>query len=222
MEPMLRYPDPGLLDFTSTMRAKTGKTGVPYRIGECNSFAGGGATGVSNSCASSLWAIEMMMGSAIGGACGLNFHVNYSSRGYSPIPFNATDASGVQPEYYGMLMASMAGTGQLKSTTISDHKLNCSAFAIKDGENRLKVIVTNKESEKSLRVTLDAGFKANHAIATCMENPSLTALAGTTIQRATVAPSGEFSPKRAYTLTVTEGRVNCYVPSMGAIVISIT
>jgi hypothetical protein len=84
------------------------------------------------------------------------------------------------------------------------------------------VIVTNKESEKSLRVTLDAGFKADRAFATCMDNPSLTALAGTTIQTATVAPSGEFFPKRAYDLTVTDGQVNFYVPRRGAVVISIT
>jgi hypothetical protein len=47
-------PDPQLTGELAMLNTGSEQLGIPYRIGECNSFYNGGAPGVSNSCASSL------------------------------------------------------------------------------------------------------------------------------------------------------------------------
>jgi hypothetical protein len=56
------------------LNASTEQVGILYRIGECNSFSGGGASGVSNSYASSLWVIDFLFDVALGGSTGVNMH----------------------------------------------------------------------------------------------------------------------------------------------------
>ena len=66
--PFLISPDTQLTGELSTLNAGAQQMGIPYRISECNSFGNGGAAGVSNSYASSLWVIDFLFDVALGGA----------------------------------------------------------------------------------------------------------------------------------------------------------
>ncbi len=67
-------PDPQLTGELATLKAGAQQLGIPYRISECNSFSNGGAAGVSDSYASSLWVIDFLFNVALGGATGVNMH----------------------------------------------------------------------------------------------------------------------------------------------------
>jgi hypothetical protein len=57
---LLISPDPQLTGDLTLLHAGAQQLGIPYRISECNSFYNGGAAGVSNSYASSLWIIDFL------------------------------------------------------------------------------------------------------------------------------------------------------------------
>ena len=219
MRQMLTYPSRNLMQLSASVESRIGKTGKPFRYGECNSYAGGGLGGVSNSCGSSLWTIEYMLASALNRAAGVNFHANYKSTGYTPLSFNSTDVTGVQPEYYGMAFVAQAGTGKLLKTTLSAEKANISAFAIASDAGGLNVIVVNKDANKDLHLTLNAGRKVNSASLSCLTNPSLEALTGTRIQGGEIKVNGDHAPAADYQLVANGESVSCYVPSKGAVLV---
>ena len=67
-------PDTQLTTELAILQAGAQQLGIPYRISECNSFSNGGAAGVSNSYASSLWVIDFLFDAALGGGTGVNMH----------------------------------------------------------------------------------------------------------------------------------------------------
>ena len=54
--------------------------GLPYRLEEANSFSNGGAAGVSDAFAATLWGLDYLYWWAAHGADGINFHTG----GYVP------------------------------------------------------------------------------------------------------------------------------------------
>ena len=97
-------PDANLVAEVAILKAGSKSTAVPYRIAECNSFYAGGASGVSNSYASSLWVIDFLFNCAQGGALGVNLHGGGNGPGYTPIADWNGIIQGVRPEYYGILV----------------------------------------------------------------------------------------------------------------------
>ena len=92
--------------------------GIPYRISECNSYFNGGAFGVSDSYASSLWVIDFLFHVALGGATGVNMHGGGNSPGYTPIADNDGGVVEARPVYYGMLLFTLAGPGTILETQL--------------------------------------------------------------------------------------------------------
>jgi hypothetical protein len=106
-------PDPKLAGELTTLNSGAQKLGIPYRISECNSFANGGAAGVSDSYASSLWVIDFLFSAALGGSTGVNMHGGGNSAGYTPIADHSGAVIEARPEYYGLLFFALAGPGTL-------------------------------------------------------------------------------------------------------------
>ena len=65
--------DSNLTNCLGLLNSGANSIGVPFRIGECNSYFNGGAPGVSNAYASSLWILDFLFNCAQGGAPGLTF-----------------------------------------------------------------------------------------------------------------------------------------------------
>jgi Glycosyl hydrolase family 79, N-terminal domain len=217
-------PDSNLISDLATVKAGAQAIGVPYRMAECNSYYNGGANGVSNSYASSLWVIDYLFDCALGGASGVNFHGGGSGSGYTPIADSGGTVIEARPEYYGILLFNLAGQGDLLSTTLNAASLNATAYAVKPATGGLNLIVVNKDQTSNLSLSIQLPQSASSA--TLLElaqlSASLTATSGVTIQGATVAANGSFSPGAAYTLTTGGTQLTCYVPALSAVLIQIS
>ncbi len=171
--------------------------GVPFRISECNSYPHAEASSASNCYASTLWVIDFLFNLAQGGSTGANFHGG-SDLIYAPIQDSGGAVTSVQPEYYGILLFTLAGQGPLYTISqISGY--NVTAYAVFSSPG-LNVVVVNKDSANSFDITIDLpsnmiAVSAVYITVTQSSDgggPSLTATDGVTIQGATISNSCEF------------------------------
>ena len=214
-------PDANLVHNLSLLQAGAQQIGIPYRMAECNSFYNGGSNGVSDSYASSLWVIDYLFNCAQGGASGVNFHGGGNGSGYTPIADSNGAVVGARPEYYGILLFTLAGQGNLLQTQLSAGGLNATAYAVKSSTGGLNLVLVNKDSTQNLDVTIQLAQSAHSANLLAMTGSSLTATSGVTIQGASVNPDGSFSPATAYTLATNSSQLSCYVPALSAVLINV-
>jgi len=221
-------PDSTLIADLATVDAGAKNIGIPYRMAECNSFYNGGSSGVSDSYASSLWVIDYLFNCVQGGASGVNFHGGGNGPGYTPIADNAGSVVGARPEFYGILLFTLAGQGTLYTTQLSAGGLNVTAYAVRTSSGGLNLIVVNKDFTENLQLTAQLPQSATSATLIAMtqltsgaSGPDLSATSGVTIQGASVNPDGTFSPSPAYTLNPSGAELTCYVPALSAVLIQI-
>jgi len=225
---LLITPDPTLITDLKTLQAGAMGIGVPFRISECNSFYNGGADGVSDSYASSLWVIDFMFNCLQTGAAGINFHGGGNGTGYTPI----ADSNGVvvaaRPEFYGITFFTLTGGGLLYNTAVAAGSLNVTAYALK-GTTSLSLLIVNKDPTLNLNtaITLPQAFTTGTLIEMTQlspgaTTPSLSATSGVTIQGATINPDGSFTPGAAYTLGPSGNTVDCWVPALSAVLLQLS
>jgi hypothetical protein len=222
-------PDTSLVSELATLKAGAAGVGIPYRMAECNSYYNGGASGVSNSYASSLWVIDYLFDCALGGAAGVNFHGGGNGSGYTPIADSNGTVVGPRPEYYGIYFFTLAGQGTLYATNLAVGSLNATAYAVKTASGATNVVVVNKDSTQNLQLTIQMPNTVKTA--TILEltqlysgdsGPNLSATSGVTIQGNTISTAGAFTPQTAYTLSASANLISCYVPYLSAILIQTT
>jgi hypothetical protein len=221
-------PDPALIADLAILEAGAQSIGAPYRMSECNSFYNGGSSGVSDSYASSLWVIDYLFNCAQSGASGVNFHGGGDGPGYTPIADNNGAVVEARPEFYGILLFTLAGQGTLYETQISAGSLNVTAYAVKTTSGGLNLVVVNKDLTQNLQLTAQLPQSASSATLLAMTQlttgataPDLSATSGVTIQGASVNPDGTFSPGASYTLEPSGSQLTCYVPALSAVLIQI-
>ena len=190
--------------------AKSANGIAQWRMSEVNSYFHGGALGVSNVEAASLWSLDLMYGVASHDGDGVNFHGGTSTQfplNYSPIFFSGLTPTAVQGVYYGELLWEMAGAGALHAVSISGAS-SITAWGI--GNN---VIVNNKGTAAiSATITLPAAMsKAKTYILTA---PSLASTA-ITIGGSGVSVNGVFSPS-PQTLNISGKQVVVSIPAGSA------
>lgn len=221
--------DSALVSELAVLKAGAQGIGVPYRMAECNSFYNGGAPNVSDSYASSLWVIDYLFDLAMGGSVGANFHGGGDGTGYTPIANSGGSVVEARPEFYGMLFFTLAGQGTLYPTQLSVGGLNVTAYAVRTSSGGLNIIVNNKDSAQNLQLTINLPQGA--ASASLMEmtqltqgasGPNLSASSGVTIQGASVAVDGSFSPNPSYVLNPNGMQLQCYVPYLSAVLIQVS
>ena len=224
-------PDPNIVSDLATLNTGAKGIGVPFRISECNSYYNGGADGVSDAYCSSLWVVDFLFNCALGGSIGTNFHGGGNGDGYTPIADSGGAVVEARPEYYGILFFTLAGQGELYTTSLSGiGSLNITAYAVKTVSGGLNLIVVNKDSTQNLQMTVALPQSASTAtlleltqLTSGANGPNLAATSGVTIQGASIGANGSFTPGAAYTLTASGGtQVSCYVPALSAVLIQIT
>jgi hypothetical protein len=203
--------------FTSDATAIAGAAsanGIPqWRMTEANSYFHGGAAGVSDVEAASLWSLDFMEGLAADGASGVNFHGGTSAQftlNYSPIVFNGLTPTGVQGVYYGELLWKLAGTGALHTASVTGAS-GVSSWAI--GNN---VFIDNKGTS-AITATVTLAAPATTASSYVLTAPSLTSK-GVTIAGSAVSGDGGFTPapKR---IAVSGTRMTVSVPAGSAVLV---
>jgi hypothetical protein len=217
----LLSPDETLESDLAALRRGAAGIGIPFRLGETNSFFWGGAPGVSNSYASALWVIDHLFRIALGGAEGANLHGGGSGEGYSPIADRTGVVIEARPEYYGMRLFTLAGEGTLLEAGLSAPGLDATAYALEHPDGSLAVVVVNKEAAKSLHLSIDCGRRVRKATLIAMSGPALGATGDVRIQGAAVAPDGSFAPGAPYVLASAASRVTGYIDALSAALIRV-
>jgi len=129
----LLSPDPKLeRDLKIAMEAAR-KAGVPYRMCDGNSCWNGGQEGVSDTLASALWVLEMMLHFAELGCAGVNLHGGGNGF-YTPIAGSLQSGFTQRPEYFGMELAK-----EFMGATLVQSTLECSS------NNRVRAYVGEKD-----------------------------------------------------------------------------
>ena len=141
--------------------------------------------------------------------------------GYTPIADDSGAVIEARPEYYGLLLFALAGTGTLLETQLSAGNVDATAYAVRTPSGGLNVILVNKDSLQNLTLTIRANQTIQTASMQIMTGPSLAALSGVTIQGATMNPDGTFAPASPVTLTPAGGQTTCFIPALSAALISI-
>jgi len=220
---LLLKPDPNLAVAMKQLQSLSQRYRLPFRFTEVNSFYNGGAPGVSNACGSALWALDFLFQLAAGGAAGANFQDGGNfTRGYTVISHRDATIYGPQPEYYGLLLFTLAGTGTMRAVNISAEKANATAYAVENRNGTLNIVVINKDADRNLTATIQAGRAAHQASATLLTMPSLQSTEGIRIQGAIVGKDGSFSPHPPVNLKISDGGIFTTVNAGSAALIQVS
>jgi hypothetical protein len=171
---------------------------LPFRIDEINSVACGGKSGVSDTFASALWALDSTFELARVGVSGVNFHM---FPGAKYILFNFRHDNGqwvarVRPEYYGLLMFAQAappGSRLLRTAVPGSPAVRAWATRAKGGT--VRVVLINADLRRR-HVFLVRGFASDRrADVIRLTAPSAHATGGVTLgeQRFGTTSTGRLS-----------------------------
>jgi hypothetical protein len=222
----------------ATELAAARATGLPIRLDETNSAAGGGVAGVSDSYASALWSLDYSLLMAQDGFNGLNFHGGLGVCGaplyngkfqlYTPIcAANTADEQAkvytAAPEFYGLAMAGRMGTGRFLPVTVSGGR-NVTAYAVRGSDGRLNVAVIEKDDTSlgpvSLSVNL-GGRCSGTARVVHLTGASLAGAQGIAIQGATVDRAGHLARPAGDPVRLDHGDLNLRLAAGSAEVITL-
>ena len=170
--------------------------GKPWRMCETASFSGGGKAGVSDTFASALWVLDYLFELASFGCAGVNMQTGVNHLGrisyYTPIGDDLQGHYTAAPEYYGLLAFAQAGKGETVAARCD--AANLTAYAVRQSDNRLCVVLINKDQSQDATATIK-GIGANSARMMRLTAPSLTATNGIALGGASVDGAGIWSGK---------------------------
>ncbi len=133
--------------------------GLPFRSDELNSVSCGGASGVSNTFASALWALDTLFHMAQVGVDGVNIHT-FAKGLYAPFAFRRT-AHGwqaqVKPMYYGLLMFARAappGARLLRTYVPSSAGDALRIWATRGADGTLRIVVINDSPRRAVTLAI--------------------------------------------------------------------
>ena len=220
-----------LTDIFDTIQAAATKNNLPgWRMDENNTCSGHGQSGLSDTFISGLWAIDYMFEVAKRGGSGVNFESDENGMDgtvpfyYEPIEEDKGVVVQVQPEYYGMLLFTQAGTGSMVSTAVTTNAQDFTAWAIKaDGFS--SVVLNNRNALSGVNATVDLGSAVSSASAIYLLGTpagSLTAPAGNvTLAGAQVTAAGVWNRNPPYIQATSGNTVSVYVPAASAALVRV-
>jgi Glycosyl hydrolase family 79, N-terminal domain len=220
IERLLR-PNPKLQEEFDGMRKTMHETGLPFRLAETNSCYSGGKPGVSDTFASALWGGDLMYQLASQGGMGINFHGG-GYGWYTPIAGTRDDGFLARPIYYGMLLFAEAGSGDLVEANVdgADQSPLLTAYALRSGRGPLKAIIFNKNLDRRVRLTLNAGQACQRARLLRLRAPRVEDTTDVTIGGAPVGAAGAWSAVREETVPMQSGIALLDVPAASALLAS--
>jgi hypothetical protein len=201
------------------------QAGLPFRMGEMNTIAGGGQAGVSDIFASALWSLDTLFEFANVGVDGVNFHGTSST--YSLFTFDPSRKFSVQsirPEYYGVLFFQQATANRAKLLPVTlTTQANLKVWATLDNKGVVRVVVINKDktAQGDLNVSVP-GFGTGTV--TRLSAGSYQATNGITIGGQTFDGSGDGTLQGAgsgETVTPAGGVYSVVLPPTSAALITI-
>jgi hypothetical protein len=219
----LLEPDPALITMLDALNAAAAANHLTegYRLAETNSFYNGGAPGISNGYGTALWVIDFLFTNALHGSVGVNLHGGGNGTGYTPIADTGQQVVGVRPDYYGLLFFTLAGSGELVSTTTNAGGLNFTAYTVLASDGSRRVVLVNKDANATSHVTVNLGEAATSATALFLTGTELSATSGFELAGTTVLPDGTFVPRSAADVPVSGSSLELDVPAASAALLQV-
>ena len=220
IERLLR-PNPTLQVEFEGMRKVMNESGLPFRLAETNSCYQGGKAGVSDTFASALWGADLMYQLASEGGIGSNFHGG-GYGWYTPIVGTRANGFLARPIYYGMLLFSQAGAGQLVETKLEqlERAPLLTAYGLRGSPGAIKVAAFNKSQDRSVRLTIDAGQRAQRVSGLRLLAPRVDDTTDITFGGAPVGASGTWSTTREEVLSRANGAAVIELPAASAALVT--
>ena len=189
---LARFSSQGLASGIAADVAVSHRRGRQFRLDELNSVACRGKSGVSDTFASSLWALDVLFNLARVGVDGVNFHT-LPSAAYQLFSFSRVNGrwrAFVRPVYYGALMfAQAAPPGSRLLAVNSTAAGRVSAWAALAPDRRLSVVLINKglRAARTVGVKPPGGTSGTPTLE-WMRAPSIRSRSGVTIGGRTFGP----------------------------------
>jgi hypothetical protein len=154
---------------------------LPLRVAEMNSASCEGAKGVSDTFASSLWALDTMFNFAKVGVQGVNFHMLPGSH-YELFTVSKTSSGAwqafVHPEYYGLLMFAQAFPPGAQLLNVSAPSGPTKVWATKAADGTIHVIVINQDTANEHDVAVTVPGQTATGTVESLTAPSISATSG--------------------------------------------
>lgn len=192
--------------------------GIPVAVNETNSTAGGGLKGLSDTFASSLWAVDYMYMALQHGVKYVNFHTGASPSIYSPITNYEQNTWIARPLYYALLFfRSAAPDGNIVSSTIQT-PYNVVSYSTVDGKNILRTAIINKDLKNNsiVQVTIPQGYKTASTLS--LVAPSVTATKDVSFGGNQVKADGSWKGDST-PITIENSKVTLSVPMASAVLL---
>ncbi|HWF54152.1 MAG TPA: glycosyl hydrolase family 79 C-terminal domain-containing protein [Solirubrobacteraceae bacterium] len=174
----------GLADSVAPYVKTANGFGDPLRLDELNAVSCGGEQGLSNTFATSLWALDAMFALARVGVSGVNFHTtpNSVNQLFSFKQAGGQWAGQVSPLYYGLLMfaqAAPAGSRLLQVAGPRSEPLRVWAARTPTGQTHVVVINTGASGAAAVTLRIPGGSRSGFVER--LTAPGLAATGGITL-----------------------------------------
>ncbi len=212
--PTRRAEDASLRRYVSISRASD----IGFRLDETNTVSCGGRAGVSDTFASTLWAVDYIARAMAAGAAGINLQGNPANcHGYTPVcaPTVQQLANGTltaQPEWYALLLFRELVGDRTVRAVASRSLADIDVAALLSKQGKLQVVIVDKDplGAKHVSVKLHVGHLFGAATVLPLTAPSLAATAGVRLGGRAVEGDGRWSaparleprPNRAGVITL--------------------
>ncbi len=153
---------------------------------------------------------------------GINFHGG-GYGWYTPIAGTQENGFLARPIYYGMLLFAQAGAGQLVESKL-DHPEPApllTAYGLRSNAGVIKVAAFNKNLDRSVRLTIDPGQRAQRVTALRLHAPRVDDTTDTTFGGAPVGAGGAWSAAREEMLPLENGAAALDLPAASAALIHV-
>ena len=177
-----RAEDASLHRYMAVSRA----SGIRFRLDEANTVSCGGKAGVSNTFASTLWAVDYIARAMAAGAAGVNLQGNPANcHGYTPVCATTPQkvAEGdltAQPEWYALLLSKALVGDHPVRVRASPSPANVDVIASLSARRELHMVIVDDDppGARPALVTLHVGRRFGSAVVLSLTAPSPAATAG--------------------------------------------
>lgn len=211
----LLRPNPQLQEEFEGMKKTARETGLPFRLAETNSCYSAGKPGVSDTFASALWGADLMYHLASQGGAGINFHGG-GYGWYTPIAGTPKHGFLARPLYYGMLLFTQAGAGQLIETQLDGvgQAPSLTAYALQSDSGSIKAAIFNKNLDSNVQLSINTPGK--YASLLRLHAPRIDDTTDVTFGGAPVGANGTWSSVREERLVAKSDSLVLDLPSASA------
>ena len=204
-----------------TNMAVSKRTGVPWRLAECNSTSLGGTAGVSDVYAASVWGTDFLFDIAERGAAGINFHTILGLKGYTPIAFDKKSGNySVRPLYYSLLLFKDAGKGKILPTETKS-SANVTAHSTLGDDKKIRVVVINKDLTKPATATITTNTGRTSGTLARLIGASPSEKENISYAGMTVTPEGSLPAPKTESIQGKAGRFEVTLPACSAAVLTV-